>query len=332
MNHPIKKIAASLLVGLAGFLPATASFSQSTDSFPSKPVRLLVSFPPGGFADLVGRALAQSLAQTWGQPVIVDNRPGGAGILASELAAKAVPDGYTLYLATDGPFVINPSLYKTLPYRPVKDFVPVALVAYTPLALVVNPDKVHASTVSEFVAVARANAKKPLDYSSGGAGGPHHLSMEAFRLTAGIPLNHIPYKGGAPALQDVLSGQVSAMFSAISSALPYAKAGKLRIIATGGTQRSALAPDVPTFAESGYPGFEAGAWAGVVVPRGTPASIVSKIEADVMKTVRDPKFGQRLTAVGAEPFPRNAAEFQAKIRKDQQRYGKLIADLHIVAD
>ena len=237
-----------LLLPAGALLAAPAAWAQAA-GYPYKPVRLIVSFPPGGFADLAGRSLAQALTQVWGQSVVVENRPGAAGILATEMAAKAAPDGHTLYLATDGPFVINPYIYKTLPYHPTDDFTQIALVAYTPLALVVNPEKMHVSNLSEFIAAARANAARPLDYASAGAGGPHHLSMEAFKGVAGINLNHIPYKGGAPALQDVLSGQVATMFSAVSTSMPHAKTGRLRIIASGGLKRSALAPDVPTFAE-----------------------------------------------------------------------------------
>lgn len=331
MKFRFEKLAIPLLA--AGvFLFSGAAGAQPVAAYPDKPVKLLVSFPPGGFADLVGRSLAQALSQAWGQPVVVDNRPGGAGILATELAAKAASDGYTLYLATDGPFVINPFLYKTLPYHPINDFIPAALVAYTPLALVVNPEKVNAKTLAEFISIARASGSKPLDYASGGAGGPHHLAMEALKVVAGVNLTHIPYKGGAPALQDVISGHVSSTFSAISSSLPHVKAGKLRILATGGQKRSHLAPDLPTIAESGFPGYEAGAWAGVVAPKGTPQAIVDKIEADVLKIARDPQFKQKLTGVGAEPHPGTAADFRDLLRKDQQRYGKLIRDLNIKAD
>lgn len=331
MREIFKKVASTLLLSLWALSFNTSAWAQAAAVYPNKPVKLLVSFPPGGFADLVGRSLAQALTQAWGQPVIIDNRPGGAGILASDVAAKAAPDGYTLYLATDGPFVINPYIYKKLPYDPVNGFMPAALVAYTPLALVVNSELVSSKTLGEFVTAARSNPK-PLDYSSGGAGGPHHLSMEALKAVAGINLNHIPYKGGAPALQAVLAGEVATAFSAVSTSLPHAKAGKIRILASGGQKRSLLAPEIPTFAESGYPGFEASAWAGVVAPKGTPQAIVRKIEADILKIARDPQFTQHLLAAGAEPFPGTSAEFRDLIKKDQQRYSELIRDLNIKAD
>ena len=327
-----KKWGSALALALGAVTFAHPSLAQTAASFPHKPVKLLVSFPPGGFADLVGRGLAQALSQLWGQPVVVDNKPGGASILATELAAKAPPDGYTLYLATDGPFVINPFLYKTLSYDPVNDFTPAAMVAQTQFGLVVNPDKVSAKTVAELVATLRADPAKVLDYSSGGAGGPHHLHMETFKANTGTNLAHIPYKGGAPALQAVLSGEVSAAFAGVSTAMPHVKAGKLRMLAAGGAKRSLLAPDVPTFTEAGYPGFEPTAWAGVVVPKGTPQAIVDKIEADVLKVARDPQFSQKLVLVGADPLSATAAEFRQIIRTDQQKHSKLIRELNIKAE
>ena len=332
MKGDFGKWVSTLALSLCAVAAATPASAQTAAVYPNKPVRLLVSFPPGGFADLVGRGLAQSLSLLWGQPVIVDNKPGGASILATELAARAAPDGYTLYLATDGPFVINPFLYKSLSYDPIRDFVPAAMVAQTPFGLVINPEKVSAKTMTEFVALARSNAARPMDYSSGGAGGPHHLHMENFKGIAGTNGNHIPYKGGAPALQAVLSGEVSMAFTGVSTAMPYVKAGKLRMLAAGGTKRSLLAPEIPTFTEAGYPGFEPTAWAGVVAPKGTPQAILDKIEADVLKVAHDPQFAQKLVLAGADPLPLGAAEFRETIRKDQQKYGKVIRELKITAE
>ena len=317
-----------LCLAAALWAPVVNAQQGTPQGYPNKPVRLIVSFPPGGFADLVGRTLAQSLQLQWGQPVLVDNRPGAGGILATDLTAKAAPDGYTLYLATDGPFVINPFIYKTLPYKPLVDFTPAALVAYTPMALVINPDLVKASTLGEFVTLAKT-ASKTLDYASSGNGGPHHLTMEAFKAAAGIDLNHVPYKGGAPALQDVLSGQVPVMFSVVSTSQPHAKAGKLKILAVAALKRSPLVPDVPTIAESGYPGFEMGAWAGIVAPRGTPQAVIDKIQVDVLKVVRESQFAEKLAGAGAQPFAGTADEFSALLRGDTERNGKLIRSLNI---
>lgn len=330
----MKKVFKHLAIAALGSLVALGSTGTAwaQAAYPNKPVKLLVAFPPGGFADLIGRPLAQFLTQMWGQPVVIDNRPGGGGILATDLTAKASPDGYTLYLTTDGPFVINPYLYKTLPYDPISDFMPAALVVSTSMALVVNPEKVNAKTLAELVTAARANPAKTLDYASAGEGSTHHLSMEALKVVSGMSMTHIPYKGGPSALQAVLAGEVATAFSALSTSLPHAKAGKLRILATGGTKRSPLTPEISTIAESGYPGFEASAWAGVVAPKGTPQAIVDKIEADVLKIARDPQFTRIMLAAGAEPFPGNSTDFKELIRKDQQRYSKLIRDLNIKAE
>ncbi len=332
MNKLIGKAARALVVAAGTLLIGTSLWAQTAAGYPARPVRLLIPFPPGGYSDVAGRYLAQALSQVWGQPVVVDNKPGAAGILASDLAAKAAPDGYTLYFVHDGPMVINPFIYKTLSYDPVKDFVPVALVTSTTMVLVANPEKVGARTLKDFVAGARSTASRPMDYSSGGAGGPHHLFMENFKGMAGLNFNHIPYKGGAPALQAVLAGEVSTAFAGIAPSVAQAKAGKLTVLGSGGAKRSLLAPDIPTIAEQGYPGFEATAWVGLVAPKGTPQAIVDKIEADVLKIARDPPFVQKILAAGGDPLPGTAAEFRELIRKDQQRYSKLIRDLDIKAD
>ena len=219
-------------------------------------------------------------------------------------------------------------IYKTLPYNPLTDFMPAVLVAYTPMALVINPSLVKANTLQEFV-TATKTAPRTFDYASSGAGGPHHLTMEAFKAAAGIDLNHVPYKGGAPALQDVLSGQVPAMFSVVSTSLPHARAGKLKILAVAALKRSPLVPDVPTIAESGYPGFEMGAWAGIVAPRGTPQAIIEKIQVDALKIVREGHFAEKLAGAGAQPLPGTAEEFATLIRRDTEKNGKLIRSLNI---
>lgn len=329
MNKLLRLLGGTLLLSMGPLLISAPSWAQSAAGYPNRPVRLLIPFPPGGYSDVSGRHLAQALSQVWGQTVVVDNKPGAAGILASDLAAKAAPDGYTLYFVHDGPMVINPFIHKTLPYDPLKDFVPAALVTSTTMVLVANPEKVSARTLKDFVSVARANSSRTLDYSSGGSGGPHHLFMENFKGMAGANFNHIPYKGGAPALQAVLAGEVATAFAGIAPSVAQAKAGKLVILGSGGAKRSLLAPDIPTIAEQGYPGFESTAWVGVVAPKGTPQAIVDKIEVDVLKIARDPQFVQKLLAAGGDPFPGTATEFRELIRKDQLKYSKLIRDLGI---
>lgn len=236
-------------------LVSSASWAQ--DTYPSRPLRLIVSYPPGGVADLVARTLAGYMQESLGQPVVIDNRPGGATIIATEAAAKAAPDGHTIYLATDGPFVINPFIYEKLPYDPIADFIPISMVAEAPLALVTTPG-LNVNNVAEFVARAKSSAK-PFNYASIGTGSSQHLAMEQLRTAAGVAMTHVPYKGGALALNDVLSGQVEAMFVALSTALPHVRVGKLKVLAVGTAKRSILAPEVPTVAESGFPGFGADA-------------------------------------------------------------------------
>ncbi|UUZ71190.1 tripartite tricarboxylate transporter substrate binding protein [Polaromonas sp. P1(28)-8] len=234
-----------------------AAGAISTDQFSNTTGQADRFFPTGGFADVAGRRLGEALQQMWKQPVVIDNRPGGAGIIAAQLTADAPPDGYTLFLATDGPFVINPFIYKTLPYDPLKSFEFVSMVAYTPLVLIANTSMVPSKNLSSFVTYAKAQKQsgKSLDYASSGTGGPHHLSMEEFKATSGIDLHQIPYKGGAPALQDVIAGQVPVMFSALAAVLPQIKGGRIRVLGSGGPKRSALAPGHPDDCRTGLSKF-----------------------------------------------------------------------------
>ncbi|CAN7592297.1 Bug family tripartite tricarboxylate transporter substrate binding protein [Variovorax paradoxus] len=337
MNSAKRLMAKGLLASLlASTVCADAAFAQAAPdtNFPTRPVKIIVSFPPGGFADVAGRALAHALQQVWKQPVVIDNRPGAAGIIAAQLTADAPADGHTLFLATDGPFVINPFVYKTLPYDPLKSFELVSLVAYTPLVLIANPNLVPSKNVQEFVSYAKAKAQggKRLDYASSGTGGPHHLSMEEFKSAADIELNQIPYKGGAPALQDVISGQVPVMFAALAAVTPQAKAGRVRVLGSGGLKRSALAPEMPTIAEQGYPSFAAWSWAGLVAPRNTPKSVMAVLQRDIAKVLADPKYAELLAPSGAEPFGSGPADFLSFVTREQAKNSKLIKTLNIKLD
>lgn len=323
-----KAIASFLLLACLSLLPTAPSWAQE---FPNRPVRLIVSFPAGGSVDVLGRVLAQFLQEAWSHQVIVDNKAGAGGIIATEAAAKAPPDGYTLFLTIDGPMVINPFVYKTLPYDPIRDFVPVAPVASAPLAIVASPVLVNAGTLSEFVAYAKNNPGR-IDYASSGIGGPHHLAMELFKSAAGIDLNHIPYKGGSPALQDVVAGRVAVMFSGVSTHLSYIKSGKLKVFAVGSAGRSALAPEVPTVAELGYPGFEAGSWFGIVAPKGSPRDAVERIQSEISRITRLASFREKLAAAGFEPLPGSAEDFRALIQRDYEKNSRLIRGLKIRAD
>ena len=300
-------------------------------AYPNRPVRLIVPFPPGGAADLGARVLAQPLQEAWGQSVVVENRGGSSGIVASELAAKAPPDGYTLFLATDGPFVVNPFMFKNLPYDPVKDFIPISLVALVPSALFVTSELVPSNNLAEFVAFVKARPGQ-INYASAGIGSPHHLAMETLKAMAGIELSQISYKGGAPAVQDVLAGRVHAVFGGLSSMFTYMsaiKSGKLKVFAVSTAKRSSLAPELPTVAEQGYPGFEVNAWMAVVVPRGTARSITEQLERDVVRITQSPTFRERMAATGSEPVGSTGEELRAMIDREQARNNGLIRSLNI---
>src|SRR5438034_5972010 len=259
--HFARALAAALLV-------VAAPVALGQVAYPTKPVRLVVPFPAGGTTDLLARAAAQKLSEAWGQQVIVDNRPGAAGNIGAELVAKAAPDGYTLLMGTVGTHAINASLYAKMPYDHVKDFAPVILVAGVPNVLVVNPSlPVH--SVQELIAYAKANPGK-LNFASSGSGTSIHLSGELFKVMTGVQMTHVPYKGSAPALQDLLGGQVQLMFDNLPPSLPQIKAGRLRALAVTSATRAPALPDVPTVAEAGLPGFEASSWFGVLAPAGTP--------------------------------------------------------------
>jgi len=294
-------------------------------AWPSKPLRMIISFPPGGAADLVGRALGEYLGQTLGQSIVIENRGGAAGIPASEMAARSAPDGYTLFLANDGNLVINRILYDKLPYD-IKDFAPVSLIAMVPMVLVANAESIR--SLKDLVAAAKA---KPgaLSYASAGTGSPHHLAMELLKTAAGINLVHVPYKGGAPALQDVLGGRVPVMFGGTSTSLPHIKAGKLIALGVGSAQRSPLMRDVPTVAELGFPGFEFTSWAGIVVPRGTPADIIARLQQGIAHVKTVPAFRERMFAGGNEPVSSTPDEFAALIERDYRNNLKLVRDAGI---
>jgi tripartite-type tricarboxylate transporter receptor subunit TctC len=294
--------------------------SAQTTAYPTKPVRLVVPFPPGGTTDILARAVAQTLSEAWGQQVIVDNHPGAGGNNGSDLVAKAPHDGYTLLMGTVGTHAINPSLYAKMPYDHVKDFTPVILVAGVPNVLVVNPS-VPAHSVEELIALAKANPGK-LNFASSGNGTSIHLSGELFKTMTGTQITHVPYKGSAPALTDLMGGQVQLMFDNLPSSLAFIKAGKLRALAVTTSTRSAALPDVPTLAESGLPGFEASSWFGVLAPAGTPREIVVKLNGAIDAWLASAGAREKLAAQGAiaaggppDAFVRHIATETAKWAK-----------------
>ncbi|MFN0299566.1 MAG: Bug family tripartite tricarboxylate transporter substrate binding protein [Burkholderiales bacterium] len=314
-------------VALSCLLVVVPLPSAAQEAYPNRPVRMIVSYPPGGVVDLVARTLGAMMQESLGQSVVIDNRPGGATIIATELAAKSKADGYTLYMATDGPFVINPFIYDKLPYDPVADFIPISMVADAPLALVTSAAQ-KGNTLAEFIAYARVSPN-PLNYASIGTGSSQHLAMEQLRTAAGVAMNHIPYKGGALALNDVLSGQIEGIFVALSTAVPHVKSGKLKMLAVGTPKRSILAPEVPTVAESGYPGFEQTPWMAIVVPAGTPKPIADRLEKEVQQVVRSPAFAEKVIATGNIPVLGTAEDLRALIQSQQRKYGPLIRALNI---
>ncbi|HKQ28624.1 MAG TPA: tripartite tricarboxylate transporter substrate binding protein [Burkholderiales bacterium] len=299
--------------------------------YPNRPVRLIVAFPPGGAVDLTGRILGKHLGEALGQPVVIDNKPGAGGIIATEAAAKAKPDGYTLYLSDNSPFVINPLTYRMLPYDAVNDFLPISLIAYTTHVLVANAELVPANSLAEFVAFVKANPGK-IDYASSGTGGAHHLSMELFKSAAGLEINHVPYKGGAPALQDVVGGRVHAMFSSISTFIPQRKSGRLKAYAVGSPKRSALVPDLATLSELGYPGVDAQSWFGVVGPKGIPNDVSDHLQRTFARVTQLPAFGEQLASTGLEPYPGTPEQFSALIRRDIDSFGPVIRRLNLRSD
>src|SRR3954452_14614667 len=312
----------------ATVLLCAAALAQAQPS-PAKPIHLIVPFPPGGGNDTVARAIAQQISPELGQPVVIDNRPGAGGSVGAELAAKAPPDGYTLFLAGVGSHVVNPNLHKTA-YDPVSDFAPITLIASAPSVLVVNPS-VPAKNVAEFTAYARANPGK-LNYASNGNGSAAQLAAAMYESMAGVKMVHVPYKGIAPAITDLLGGEVQLMFGTVVALVPHIQSGRLRALAVTGKKRSALIPDVPTLRESGLPEYEAGSWYGIEAPAGTPRPIIEQLNAVIVKALRQPDVAKRLAAEGAEVVGSTPEEFGAHIKSELARVGKVVRAAGIRAE
>ena len=311
----LRQLATAVLVCLPLLAAAQA------DDFPSKPIRIVVPFPPGGATDAAARLVATRMGEKWGQPVVVDNRAGAGGNVGSDLVAKSAPDGYTLVMGVTGSHAINTSLYSKMPYDPVADFVPVSQVAVVPNVLVVHPS-VPARNLAELVALARREPGK-LNYASLGNGTAAHLGMEMLKSAAGIDVAHVPYKGSAPAVSDLLGGQVQMMVDGLPSALPHVKAGQLRAIALTSLRRAPALPDLPTIAET-YPGFYADAWSGLFAPKGTPQPIVDKLSGEVQRILRLPDVREKLAALGAEPVGSTPAEFSAHLKREIDKWAKVV--------
>lgn len=312
-----------IAAGLAAFIFATEAYAQSPSlqSYPARPVRLIVPFAPGGGTDIVARAIAQKLTERWGQQVVVDNRGGGGTVIGTELGAKAAADGYTLLMGTTT-LAINPSVRRKLPYDTQKDFAPVTQTAFQAYVLAVHTS-VPAKDVKEFIALAKA---KPgtLNFGSPGTGSGSHLAGELFRAMSGTDLVHVPYRGSGPALADLVGGQIQFILGTILSTLPQVRAGRLRALGVSSAKRSSVIPDVPTIAEAGVPGYSAASWNGVLVPAGVPQAIVQKLNADIVQVLQSPEVRERLAGDGGEPVGSSAQEFGAFIRSEIEKWAKVV--------
>ena len=315
----MKRVATWMLGAAFALLAAGVAGAQS---WPAKPIRWIVPFAPGGTTDILARTISDKLTIALGKPVIVENNPGAGGGVGAVQTAKAAPDGYTIMGGTISTHAINASLYKTLPYDPVKDFTPITLIARVPNLLVVNPD-VPAKNVKELIALMKANPSK-YTFASSGNGTSQHLSGELFKSMAGVDMQHIPYKGSPAALQDVVSGQVTMTFDNITTAWPLAKAGKLRALAVTTAKRSPIAPDVPTLAEAGLAGYEIGSWQGVFAPAGTPVDVVKRLNTEIVKIINMPDVREKLVGLGAEPVGNTPDEFAALVKGEVVKWATVV--------
>ena len=317
-RHTFIRTVTCAFAGVAA-LTAAASFAQT---YPVKPVRLITPFPPGGTTDILARITAQKLSESLGQQVIVDNRGGGGGTIGVEAAARSAPDGYMILIAHIGPLAMAPALYPKLGYDPVKDFAPITLLATVPNGLVVHPS-VPARTVKELIALARAKPGEVL-YASAGSGSIAHLAVVNFEMLARIRLQHVPYKGGAPSVQELIAGETSLTITGLPQLRPHVESRRLRLLAIGEAKRLAVLPQVPTLAESGVPGYQVTQWQGILAPARTPAAIVTRLNGDIIKGVGAPEVRQRLTADGAEVVGSTPEHFAAHIKAEVAHWGPVI--------
>lgn len=325
MKTWLRLLGTSLAAGIT--LAATPALA---DTYPNKPIRLIVPFPASGATDLLARAIAQKVGTSIGQQIVVDNRPGAGGAIGSDMAAKAPADGYTLLIATTSTHSIGPHITRNLPYNATTDFTPIGQVAVATNVLLV-PNSLPVKNVSELIAYARANPGQ-LNYASSGNGTVVHLTAEAFKAQAGVFITHIPYRGTALSIPDLISGKVQVLFDSIVSGLPHVRDGKLKALAVTSMKRSPLAPELPTANESGLPGFESDTWFGIYGPKNMPADLVAKLNAEFNKAIQTPDVRERLGKLGAEPVGGTPAQFAAMVKKDSARWGKLIQDRKITIE
>jgi len=317
VNMPAQGFALGLLVGALAWLP-----NAGAQEYPTKPIRLVITYPPGGNTDLVGRALALKLGEFMGQQVVVDNRGGAGGVLGSMITAQSAPDGYTIMLGTSAGMVINPLLSRKLTYDPVRDFAPVSMVVIVPQLLVINP-QLPVKNVRELIAFAKA---KPgyLNAGSSGVGTPNHFGTELLKWLAGVDIVHVPYKGGAPALTDLLGGQIQMAFSSVPAVLPHIKAGRLVALGVGSAKRSPALPNIPTIAEAGVPGYEYTTWYGIFAPAKTPRTLIARLNTEIVKAMETPDIKDRFTALGGDPDPGTPEELRAYMANESAKWAKII--------
>jgi len=311
---------------MATFAAATALAQDAAAGYPSKYVRFIVPYAPGGSSDILARTLGQKLGDALGQTFVVDNRPGAGSMIGTDIAAKATPDGYTIILS-DMPHTINPSMYARVPYDPVKDFSPITVIGVSPMFLFVNPS-VPAQSVRDFIALAKAQPGK-IAIASGGTGATTHLMAELLQSHAGIRLTHVPYKGAGPALSDVVAGQIPATFTTMATAAPYARSGRLRILAVTSAKRLPAFPEVPTFEESGVPGMIVEHWWGIMAPAGVPRPIIDRLRGEIIKAIASADVRERYAALAVEPRTNTPEEFRALLAADVKRWAKVIKDAGI---
>jgi len=308
-------------VSAVAFLLACTCMAQA-QGFPNKPIRFVVPYPAGGPLDTIARLLGAKVGESVKQPVVVDNKPGAGGNIGADVVAKSPADGYTILMGAVATHAINPTLYKSIPYDPIRDFAPVTQVASTPNVLVVNPS-VPAANVREFIAYAKANPGK-LSFGSGSIGSAGHLAGELFKASAGVDMVHVPYKGAAPAMQDLIGGQIQLMFDNLASSLAQVKAGRIRALAVTTAKRSSFAPELPTIAESGLPGFDISTWFGIFAPAGTPKEALDRLHAEFTRALASPDVREKMLALGAEPVGNKPEEFAAYIKSEAEKYAKVI--------
>jgi tripartite-type tricarboxylate transporter receptor subunit TctC len=316
-----KRVILAVVSGIAAV--ALAAIAQA-QQYPSRPIRIVVPYPPGGTSDILARAVGQKLAETLGQSVIVENKSGATGNIGADYVAKSPPDGYTLLLGDIGSLAISPSVSTALPFDPVKDFTPVIMVAYSPHLLAVYPG-VAAGNVKELVALLKAKPDS-LSFAVSGIGGANHLAGIEFAQRTGVKWTYIPYKGGSQAISDVMAGHAQVLFNGMLATYPAVKDGKLKVLAISSAQRFSAAPDIPTVAESGLPGFETGSWQGIVAPAGTPPDVVKKLHATVTQILATQEMKEKLLASGAETRPQSPEQFGAFIRDEKSRWAKVVKE------